>query len=529
MKRTWTSLRLGVSALLATAALAFGLARPVAAETTLRAVVHADLKILDPTWTTVYITQRYGYVVYDTLFAYNSKFEPQPQMVESYTVSPDNLTYTFTLRPNQTFHDGAPVTTADVIASLKRWMTKISNGQILGKFVASVDAVDAKTFRLVLKEPFGLTIDSLGSVGTAFIMPERIASAPVNEQITAAIGSGPFVMQRDQWRPGNKVVFTRNPAYVPRTEKPDFLSGGKVPKVDRLEWLYIPDANTTLNALITGEIDYFEAPPLDFIRLLKDNPDITVLNIDKLGVQALIRPNSAFPPFNNFKARQALLHTIDQNEYMQAAVGDPDLFMTFCGAFFLCSSANDTDVGSGPMRKPDYAKARELLKEAGYNGEKVVVLQPTDRAQYSALITVLAASLRKAGVNVDLQAADWSTIGVRRARKDPPDKGGWHLFITTQGGPDTATPITNGWFNSRCEAANAGWACDPDLEKLVDKWTHTMDPKARRTIIEDIQAQAYVSLPYIPVGQFFQPIAFRKNVTGVLEAPLPVYWNIEKK
>ena len=336
-------------------------------------------------------------------------------------------------------------------------------------------------------------------------------------------------MQRDQWRPGNKVVFTKNPAYVPRAEKTDYLSGAKIPKLDRLEWLYIPDANTTLNALITGEIDYFEAPPLDFIRLLKDNPDISVLNIDKLGVQALIRPNSAFPPFNNYKARQALLYTIDQNEYMQAAVGDPDLFMKFCGAFFLCSSANDTDVGSAPMRKPDYAKARELLKEAGYNGEKVVVLQPTDRAQYSALITVLASSLRKAGINVDLQAADWSTIGVRRAKKDPPDKGGWHLFITTQGGPDTATPITNGWFNSRCEAANAGWACDPDLEKLVDTWTRTMDPKARRAIIEEIQARAYVSLPYIPVGQFFQPIAFRKNVTGVLEAALPVYWNIEKK
>ena len=112
-----------------------------------------------------------------------------------------------------------------------------------------------------------------------------------------------------------------------------------------------------------------------------------MLNIDTLGVQGLIRPNSLFPPFDNYKGRQALLHLIDQEEYMQAVVGDPSLSMKFCGAFFLCSSANETEVGA--VRKPDYAKAKALLAEAGYKGEKLILLNPTDRPQYSAAIMVL--------------------------------------------------------------------------------------------------------------------------------------------
>ena len=515
--------------LLAAALLVAPLATASAADKTLRAVVHADIKVLDPTWTATYITNRFSTVVYDTLFAYDSKFQPQPQMVDTWTTSDDKLTWTFVLRPGLAFHDGAPVTSTDVVASLKRWMVKLGAGQAFAKFVGSLDAVDAKTFRVVLKEPFGLVLDSLGSPATAYIMPERQAGKPANEQITEAVGSGAFKMLRDQWRPGNKVVFARNEAYVPRKEAPDMMAGGRVAKLDRLEWLYIPDANTALNAIMTGEVDYYEMPPLDFIRLLKDSPDITVKNIDPLGVQIILRPNTLNAPFDNYKARQALLYLIDQAEFMAAVAGDESLYMKFCGAYFMCNSDNTTAIGSDPLRKPDYAKAKSLLAEGGYKGEKLVVLQPTDRPQYGAATAVLIESLRRAGVNVDAQAADWSTISVRRMRKEPPDKGGWHLFITSQGGPDVTSPIGNIWFNSRCAEANPGWPCDLELDKLVNGWMREPDAAKRRGLIEGIQTRAYESVPYVSLGQYFQPIAFRKNVTGVLNAPMPVYWNIEKK
>jgi len=477
---------------------------------------------------TTYITNRYGYLVYDTLFGLDSKYQPQPQMVESWETSADQLTWTFKLRPGLSFHDGAAVTANDVVASVKRWMVRDSMGVNMAPAGAAMEVVDPTTFRIVLKEPFPLILDALGKPGTpAFIMPEKVAATPSGEIITSSIGSGPFLMKRDEWRPGSKVVFTKNPAYVPRKEAPDYMSGGKVVKLDRVEWIYIPDQNTAMSAFVTGEMDFFELPPLDFIGLLRDNPDVKLLVVDPLGVEQHVRPNSLYPPFNNYKARQALLYLASQEEYNQAVVGDSSLYMKFCGSFFMCGSENESDAGS--VKQPDIAKAKALLAEAGYKGEPIVLLQPTDRPQYLAATMVLAEKLRAAGVKVDMQAADWSTISIRRNRKDPPDKGGWNLFITGHGGTDATMPISNFWFGSGCEKANAGWACDPKLQEMIAAWGREPDRAKRKAMIAPMQERAYESVPYVTLGQFTQPVAFRKNITGVLVAGMPVYWNIEKK
>lgn len=529
-KRGFAGLFAGVSVAVG---LWFSIAPPALAaddSRVLRAVVNSDLKIIDPTWTTTYITIRYGYLVYDTLFALNSKFEPKPQMVESYTLSPDRMVYTFTLRPGLKWSDGQPVTSADCIASLTRWAKRNAMGQHMTEAMDGYETVDDRTFRIKLKKPFGLVLDALaGAEAPAFMMPSRIASLPLDQQITDPVGSGPFIFRKDLWQPGNRAIFDRNPNYVPRNDPPDYLSGGKVAKVDRVEWLYMPDNNTALAALQAGEIDYFESPPLDFIALMKSNPDLKVLTIDELGVQMMVRPNALYPPFNNFKARQALLYLISQADTMAAVVGDPSLYLTYCPTYFMCKSDNETAAGAAPYAKQDFAKAKQLLAEAGYKGEPIVVLQPTDRPQYAAATTVLIDALRKAGVNVDIQSLDWATISSRRARKDPPDKGGWNLFITSQGGPDVASPMANIWFNSACEKANVGWPCDPELVKRVDAWAEESDPAKRHAMIDAIQSEAYVSVPYLSMGQYFQPIAFRANLQGVLVAGVPVYWNIEKK
>jgi peptide/nickel transport system substrate-binding protein len=528
--------RFRLKSLLAVAAVALALGtspQPVQAETVLKAVVNSDLKILDPTWSTAYIVIRHGYLVYDNLFALNAKFEPKPQMVDTFSVSPDAMTYTFTLRPGLKWSDGTPVRSVDCVASLKRWAQRNAMGQHLVEAMGGAsgfEIVDDSTFKIKLKQPFGLVIDALaGAEAPAFMMPERIANGPINQQITDTTGSGPFIFKKDEWQPGNKAVYVKNPYYIPRKEPADYLSGGKVAKVDRVEWLYMPDNNTALAALQAGEIDYFESPPLDFIQLMKQNTDLKVLTIDHLGVQMMVRPNSLYPPFNNFKARQALLYMVNQNDMMQAVVGDPSLFMPYCPTYFMCNSDYQTDAGAKPFAKQDFAKAKQLLAEAGYKGEPIVVLQPTDRPQYAAATTVLIDELRKSGVNVDIQSLDWATITARRAKKDAPDKGGWNIFITSQGGPDVASPMANIWFNSACDQANVGWACDKDLVSLVDAWAREPDAAKRHAMADKIQEQAYVSVPYVPAGQYVQPIAFRANLQGVLEAGVPVYWNIDKK
>ncbi|HWX47754.1 MAG TPA: ABC transporter substrate-binding protein [Roseomonas sp.] len=516
--------------MLAFAALA-AVAAPAAAQDrgTLRVAVHANLQILDPVWTTGLITLRHGYLIYDTLYGMNSKFEPRPQMVDRHTVSDDKLLWTFTLRDGLAFHDGQPVRAADVVASLRRWMQRDPMGQRLAQFTAALEAVDDRTFSIKLKERYGLVLETLAKGTGTFIMPERIASTPANTQITDTVGSGPFIFERDEWRPGSLVAYRRNPAYKPREEPADFLSGGKRALVDRVEWRYIPDQNTALAALNAGEIDYYEAPPLDFIPLLERNPNIKLEIIDPLGTQLLVRANWLYPPFNDVRARQALALLAKQEDYMRVVVGNPRLYTAWCGAFFQCGSGNETDVGSEPYRQPDLARAKELLKEAGYKGEPIVVLQPSDRPQYNAATMVLIQGLRRAGVTVDVQAMDWSTLLSRRARKDPPGSGGYHLFITGQGGPDTANPSANTWFNSRCERANPGWACDKELDAMVADWARESDPEERRPLLEKLHRRAWETFPYLTIGQFTQPIAVRKNIHGVVPAGQPVYWNIEKR
>jgi peptide/nickel transport system substrate-binding protein len=240
------------------AASALSLAAPTQAGKTLRAVMHSDLKILDPIWTTAYIVRNHGYMIYDTLFAIDANGEVKPQMVGKYDASPDRLIHTFTLRDGLTWHDGQPVKAEDCVASIKRWAAKDSTGQKLMTFVSSLEVKDAKTFVMQLREPTGLVLLGLGkpSSNVPFMMPKRVAETDPNKQIDDYIGSGPFIFKKDEWKAGEKVVYVRNPDYKPRAEPPSGLAGGKVVKVDRVEWRAISDQQQAVNALLAGEIDF---------------------------------------------------------------------------------------------------------------------------------------------------------------------------------------------------------------------------------------------------------------------------------
>ena len=222
---------------------------PASAETVLRAVMHSDLKIIDPIWTTALITAHHGYLVYETLFALDEKLEVKPQMVEKWDVSADRLTWTFVLRDGLEWHDGAKVTGEDCVASIKRWGARDSTGQTLLAHIAELTAPDEKTIKLVLKDQFGLVLDSLGKTGgnPPFMMPRRVAETDPQKQITDPTGSGPFIMKKDEWKAGEKAVYVKNLKYKPRNEPPSGFAGGKVAKVDRIEWIAISDAQTQVN------------------------------------------------------------------------------------------------------------------------------------------------------------------------------------------------------------------------------------------------------------------------------------------
>jgi peptide/nickel transport system substrate-binding protein len=502
-----------------------------AAGGTLRFIPHADLKNIDPIWTTAYITRNHGYMIYDTLFSLDANLQPQPQMVDTWSVSPDGLTYTFTLRPGLKWHDGAPVRAADCVASIKRWGKRDGMGQKLMDFTKSLDVVDDRTFTLTLKEPYGLVLHSLAKISSnvPFMMPERVAKTDPFTQIKEKIGSGPFIFVEKEWVPGSKVVYVRNPDYIPRPEPASLAAGGKRVYVDRVEWIYIPDQATAQAALAAGEVDYFESPQTDLLPLLESNPDITVAIADPLGSQGWLRPNHLYPPFNNKKARQALLWMVNQEDYMRAVAGDPKFWRT-CPAYFVCGTPLETDAGSDALMTQDFAKAKQLLKEAGYDGRPVILMDPTDIPTLHNATLVTAQLLRKIGVNLQVQAMDWSTLTSRRAEKKPPEEGGWNLFHTSWIAPDVFNPVANIGISGGCkEKAWFGWPCDERLEKLRDAWSRTTDPAEQKRLATEIQRVAYDNVPYVITGQYFHARAYRKNIKGVIAAPVPFLWNISKE
>jgi peptide/nickel transport system substrate-binding protein len=519
-------------------ALAAAVALPWAAraETTLRIVPQADLKILDTVFTTANITSNHGYMIYDMLFSLDENLQPQPQMVESYERSDDGLLWKFTLRDNLRFHDGSPVEGEDVAASIKRWAARMVAGQTMMSFADDVVATAPKTFEIRFHDPFGPVLNTLASPeNPLFIHRQEEAKTDPNEQISEAIGSGPFKFVREEWQPGNKVVYVKNEDYVPRDEPPSGFAGGKVAKVDRVEWIYIPDQNTAVQALVTGEVDMIEIPPTDFLPILQASPDITVKVIDQIGTQSIMRPNHLIPPFDKAEARQALLYLAgDQSAYLAAMIGNPE-YEVPCWAVFVCGTPLESKAGIGDWptndRETNLAKAKELFAKAGYNGEPVVLMDPTDAHLAHAQVLVTAQNLREAGVNVDVQALDWSTMVSRRPVKDPPEQGtgGWNLFHTWGGGLAMNSPLTNTPTPTPCDQSNwFGWPCDEELEKIRLEFFTAATPEEQKAVVDRLQARFYEVVPYLPVGQFLAPIAYRNNLSGVLDTVRLVLWNIEK-
>ena len=519
-----------VATLAAAGALLGATAPALAQNKTLRVVAHADLKILDPTFTTAYISRNFGYMVYDTLFAQDANGKVQPQMVEKYTASKDGLTWTFMLRPGLKFSDGSPVTSADAVASLQRWGARDSIGRAMTAAGAQWKAVDARTFTLTLKEPFGMVLDGLAKPSgfPAVVLPERLAKMPANAPLSEVLGSGPFVFKRDEWVPGNKAVFVRNPHYVARSEPATGLAGSKKPQVDRVEWLYLPDANSAIAALKKGEVDFIEQLPPDYITPLRADSNVKVLPSG--AWQGFMVMNQLHPPFNNPKARQAVAHAVSQERFT-AAMGYPlDMRVTYCPTFFICGSPNETAAGAEPFRKPDLAKARQLLQESGYKGEKVTVLVPTDVTYLNAEALMTLQTLRSIGINVDAQNMDWASIGARRAKRDAPDSGGWNVYVTVAGQFDVDSPITNAYLSPACGNSLPGWPCDKQLDELRTAWVKETAPGKRKERLDAFQQRAYEVFPYINLGQYSAAIAARSNLKNIdrMWAGMPTYWMLDK-
>jgi len=515
-----------------------GLATPAltqpAAARTLRFVPHANLTVMDPVWTTAYVTRNHGFMVWDTLFGLDAQYRPQPQMVEGHRLEDDGRRWVFTLRQGLAFHDGEPVRPADVIASLRRWAARDAFGAKMASVVADYVAVDDRTFEIRLSKPFPLMLDALAkpTSNAPFIMPARIAATDPFTQIRPEdmIGSGPFRFRREEFNSGSLVVYERNAAYRPREQgEPSFTAGPKVVNFDRVEWRIIPDAATSAAALQAGEIDWWEQPTGDYLALLGRNRNIAVEVQDELGLVAVLRPNHLHAPMSSQAFRQALIRAVRQTDYMQAVIGtDPRLIRKGVGAF-TPGTPLATDVGIADVFREDVALARTMIRESGVGGERVVLLSTTDLPSLVALSQVGGGMFRELGLNLDTQAMDWGSVVRRRASKEPLDRGGWSVFFTFWAGLDHLNPASHHMLRGQGGDGFIGWPTSARLEQLRDAWFDAPTLDAQKAIAADMQRQLFIDVPYIPLGQYFQPIAYRRGITGVMAAGgVPVFWNVRR-
>ena len=375
-------------------------------------------------------------------------------------------------------------------------------------------------------------LESIGKPSSlvAFMMPKRLAETPPDKSIPEQIGSGPFKFVAAEFQPGIKAVYVKNPDYVPRGEPPDWTSGGKVVKVDRIEWITMADPQTALNALQSGDIDFVERPSWDMLPILEKDRRLIVHTLDEAGFQTIGRMNFLFPPFNNVKVRRAALLALRQKDVLEALTGSPKYYK-LCGAVFGCDTPLASDIGSEMLVKgTGMAQAKKLLAESGYDGTPVVIMAPGDLITNKVQPIVAAQLLREAGFKVDVQAMDWQTLVTRRTSQKPPKEGGWNMFFTNLTGQDIANPITHLQINAKgTKGAWFGWPEDSNLEELRDAFVRAKSLEEQKEIATEIQARVYDQVIYIPLGQWTIPSVWRKDISGILDGPAtPIFWNVEK-
>lgn len=506
----------------------FSIAQPANARV-LRFVPQANLTVLDPIITTAAVTANHGWMVWDTLFGVNAAQQPKPQMAEGYTVSDDGRTWLIKLRDGLKWHDGEPVRAQDCAPSLARWAARDTFGQTVAKVVDEWGVADDKTIKVTLKRPFPLLADAIAKPDAqiAFMMPERLAKTDPFKAITEMVGSGPFRFVKDEFVSGSRMVYQKSDGYVPRQEAPDWTSGGKVVNFDRVEWKVIPDSATASAALQSGEVDWYEQVQADLLPLLKKNDKIAFAPSNPQGYIAGLRFNHLHPPFNDVRLRRAVFVAVNQEDYMRAVTGDDASLWQVCKSQFPCGTTYGVQTQM-PVETGDIAAAKAMLKEAGYNGTKVVIINPTDFATIAPLGEITNDTLKKVGFNVELQETDWGTVVQRRASKEPVEKGGWSIFHTWFTGGFIVNPVVSAPFRGQGAAGWFGWYDNPKIEELTQAWLDAPDEAGRKKVAAEIQEENFKQVPTIPLGQFQIPTAYRTDLTGRVAANGPLFWGVKR-
>ncbi|MCC6716681.1 MAG: ABC transporter substrate-binding protein [Acetobacteraceae bacterium] len=496
----------------------------------LRFIPNTGLTVLDPFWTASLVTGNHGYHVWDTLYGTRGDYTPGPQMAEGHTVNAEYTDWRIRLRPDLWFHDGTPVLARDCVASLRRWAKRDSFGAVMWPALDELVAEDDRTLRFRFKRRFPRLLEALGRTSglPAFIMPERFGAVDAFTAIKEVVGSGPFTFVADAFVPGATVAYAKFDKYVPRQDAPNRTTGAKIAHFDRVEWTTMTDNGTAVAAMQSGEMDWWESTPADLRDLVRGSRNLKLEVKDEFGWMGILRFNLLQPPFDNVKLRRAFLAAANQHDFLRAAAGEGEHAWQTCRAYFPCGAPSVTQTaGTAAMPMPDdLAAARKAIAEAGYNGEKVVLLVPTDIHHHNAFGQVSADLIRRLGMNLDFQAMDWGTMIQRITNRGPVEKGGWNLYHTAGSNVSMASPALN--FFIRGDKGWTGWYENAEVEKLRAAWRETAPDEPQQPIFDAIQQTLFNDPPFVPLGQYSTFTTFNREISGVLPGIGSYPWNIKR-
>ena len=498
----------------------------------LRFIPNTGLTVLDPIWTASLVTGNHAYHVFDTLYGTGSDFRPKPQMAEGHTVEDDWKVWNIRLRDNLWFHDGTPVLARDCVASIKRWAKRDSFGAAMMVVNESIDAPDDRTIRFRFKSRFPRLLEALARTSglPCMIMPERFGSVDAFTAIKEMVGSGPYRFVASEFNAGSFAAYEKFDRYVPRQDAPDRTGGAKIAYFQRVEWHTMPDPGTAASAMQSGEMDWWESTPADLRELVVRARNLRLESKDPYGWMGVLRFNLTQSPFDNVKLRRALLAAVNQADYMQAGAGDGDEAWRACRSYFPCGAPNVTEtVGKAAMPMPeDLTAAKKAIAAAGYNGERIVLLVPTDIHHHNAFGQVTGDLLRRLGMNVDYQAMDWGTMIQRQTNRGPVDKGGWSLFHTAASMVSSATPGVNFFIRGMGAKGWTGWYDKPEVEALTQEWLVTPPEEPQQALFERIQQVLFDDPPFVPLGQYTTFATYARDITGALPGIGSYPWNIRR-
>ena len=496
----------------------------------LRFIPNTGLTVLDPVWTASLVTGNHGYHVWDTLYGTRFDYTPAPQMAEGHTVNADYTDWSIRLREGLWFHDGTPVLARDCVASIKRWARRDSFGAAMMPLVDEISTPDDRTIRFQFKRRFPRLLEALGRTSglPAFIMPERFGSVDAFTAIKEVIGSGPFRFVTDEFNAGTRVVYSRFDKYVPRQEAPDRTTGAKIAYFERVEWTTMADHGTAVAAMQAGEMDWWESTPADLRDLVKRSRNLRLEVKDEYGWMGVLRFNLTQPPFDNIKLRRAFLAAANQEDFLRAAAGEGEHAWRTCRAYFPCGAPNVAETyGTPAMPMPaDLTAAKRAIAESGYNGEKIVLLVPTDIHHHNAFGQVSGDLIRRLGMNLDFQAMDWGTMIQRITNKGPVEKGGWSLFHTAGSNVSMASPALN--FFIRGDKGWTGWYENAEVVKLTEEWRNTAPDEPLQPLYDRIQRVLFDDPPFVPLGQYSTFTTYGRDISGVLQGIGSYPWNIRR-